>query len=462
MTGTSASSTITRRTALGLFAAAGVGYIALGPRRSSGSRDGNRIVVDYWEKWTGHEAAAMKKVVDAFNQSQGRILVNYLTMSGIDQKAKISIAGGDPPGVLGLWDRNVPFFVQCGALQPLENLAGQGITREYYAPALVPLLFTGSIQVCAPSTPSSVALYYNREIFREVGLDPDAPPETLEQFDQMIRQLTVLDDQGNVMRAGFLPSDPGWWSWCWGYFFGGSLYDQSTGVAHVDSSQNIRGYDWYQSFPKRWGLERMRRFQGALVDNPSPYRDFFSGRLATTLQGPWLPMFMEQDLGKDVFDYGACPFPVPADLRQPGSPYGPIESDVLIVPTGAPDPEASMEFIGFTQTPEMMELLNSGHAKPSPLAESSESFRKNHPNRAVMMHEAILRSPNGFTTPRIAEWDEFGDALGSAIDAIGNLRSDSATKPLQRVQVEVTEILRRAAARRRRRGQPDPWEGTGT
>ena len=65
--------TITRRAALGTFAAAGAGYVAFGPKRSSSRREGNRVVLDYWEKWTGHEAAAMKEVVEAFNQSQNAI-----------------------------------------------------------------------------------------------------------------------------------------------------------------------------------------------------------------------------------------------------------------------------------------------------------------------------------------------------------------------------------------------------
>ena len=98
------------------------------------------------------------------------------------------------------------------------------------------------------------------------------------------------------------------------------------------------------------------------------------------------------------------------------------------------------------------------HAKPTPLATSSEAFIKSHPNRAVKTHEAILRSHNAFTTPWMAGWDEFGAALGAGLDAIGNLRSPSATAPLEQVQTEVTEMLDRAAARRRRRGQPDPWE----
>ena len=48
--------------------------------------------------------------------------------------------------------------------------------------------------------------------------------------------------------------------------------------------------------------------------------------------------------------------------------------------------------------------------------------------------------------------------LARGVDTIGTLRSNSATEPLEKVQVEVTAILDRAAARRERRGQPDPWE----
>ncbi|MDG1979403.1 MAG: extracellular solute-binding protein [Phycisphaerales bacterium] len=448
--------TISRRSALGLLAAGAAGYAAFGPERRRLRRDG-RIVLDYWEKWTSHEAAAMQTVVDRFNESQSGIFVNYLTMGGIDQKAKVAIAAGDPPDVLGLWNRNLPFFSQCGAIMPLDGLRDYGIDESTYAKAVGPLVFRGGRQLAAPSTPSSIALYYNKAIFREVGLDPDAPPRTIEAFDEAIDRLTILDDDGNVERAGFLPTDPGWWSWCWGGFFGGHLYDERTGLATVDSPPNIAGYDWFQSFPKRWGLDKLRRFQGAPIDNPSPYRNFFSGRLATTIQGPWLPKFMDMELGPGVFDYGACPFPVPAALAdQP--PYGPIEADILVIPTGARNPEASLEFIAFTQRPENIETLCAGHAKPSPLAVSSEGFIRDHPNTAVAVHEEILQSPNAYTTPWITGWAEFGMALGAGLDQIWNLKSPSAAGPLGEVQAEAEEILQREHERRQRRNQPDPWE----
>lgn len=448
--------TITRRTALGLLAAGAGAYAAFGPERRR-LENGGRVVLDYWEKWTGHEAAGMKIVVDRFNESQNGIFVNYLTMGGIDQKAKVAIAAGDPPDVLGLWSRNLPFFSQCGAVMLLDDLKTYGITESSYAKAIGPLVFRGGHQLAAPSTPSSIALYYNRTIFTEVGLDPDKPPRTITEFDEAIQELSILDSDGNVERAGFLPTDPGWWAWCWGGFFGGHLYDEKTGKATVDSPPNIAGYDWFQSFPKRWGIDKLRRFQGSPVDNPSPYRNFFSGRLATTIQGPWLPKFMDQELGPGNFDYGACPFPVINQLADQ-APYGPIEADILVIPTGAKNPEASLEFIAFTQRPENMEALCSAHAKPSPLAVSGAEFIRSHPNRAVQVHEEILQSPNAFTTPWITSWDEFGMALGAGLDQIWNLKSDSAVGPLREVQIEATEILAREADRRRRRGQPNPWE----
>ncbi|MCP4497017.1 MAG: hypothetical protein GY825_09585, partial [Phycisphaeraceae bacterium] len=47
--------TISRRSARGLLAAGAAGYAAFGPERRRLRRDG-RIVLDYWEKWTSHEA----------------------------------------------------------------------------------------------------------------------------------------------------------------------------------------------------------------------------------------------------------------------------------------------------------------------------------------------------------------------------------------------------------------------
>src|SRR5512140_541718 len=113
---------LNRRIALGVIAAAGAGFALFGPRAGKERSDG-RLVLDYWEKWTGHEGRAMQKVVADFNASQKRLVVRYFATAGIDEKAQISIAGGAPPDILGLWNYNVPAFAESGAITPLDDLA---------------------------------------------------------------------------------------------------------------------------------------------------------------------------------------------------------------------------------------------------------------------------------------------------------------------------------------------------
>src|SRR5262245_13813131 len=96
---------IARRSALGLMATGGAAFALFGPRGAKEAGAG-RVVLDYWEKWTGHEGRAMQRVVDDFNDTQDRIFVRYLVTAGIDQKTLNAVAGGDPPDIVGLWNYN--------------------------------------------------------------------------------------------------------------------------------------------------------------------------------------------------------------------------------------------------------------------------------------------------------------------------------------------------------------------
>ena len=66
--------------------------------RGERANDG-KIHVTYWEKWVSFEGVAMQQVVDAFNRSQDRIVVDYYPVSQVDQKTLVATAGGDPPDV---------------------------------------------------------------------------------------------------------------------------------------------------------------------------------------------------------------------------------------------------------------------------------------------------------------------------------------------------------------------------
>lgn len=55
---------------------------------------------------------------------------------------------------------------------------------------------------------STIIMYYNKDAFREVGLDPEAPPTTWEELEAYATKLVKKDEAGNVTRYGIqIPSD---------------------------------------------------------------------------------------------------------------------------------------------------------------------------------------------------------------------------------------------------------------
>ncbi len=410
---------LSRRAALGVFAAAGIGYACFGPRAGRERTDG-RLVLDYWEKWTGIEGKAMQKIVREFNDSQDRLYVRYFATAGIDEKAQIAIAGGAPPDVVGLWNYSVPAFAAADAILPLDDLGRPyGVRPEMYAAGVRQVTTYKGRMLAAVNTGGVLALYYNKAQFREAGLNPERPPRTIPEFDAAAKTLLVRKGD-RIERMGFHHREPGWWSFVWGNHFGGSLYDEGANRSTADSPENIAGYDWVQSFPREYGLGAVNEFRSSFGNYDSPLNAFISGRLSMVVQGPWLANMI--NLHRPDLEYGVAPFPVAESLYEPDRPIGLIDTDVLVIPRGALHPEASMEFIAYTQQQRVVEELSTVHCKGSPLAASSEAFVRDHPNRGIAVFEAIARSPRAFRVPPTPCWAQMKDEMDRALDRVWNLQ----------------------------------------
>ena len=186
----------------------------------------NDVIIQYWEKWTGVEQVAIQEIVDDFNSSVGKekhIYVVLVSMSNIDQKTLIATAAGVPPDVAGLWDPDVVQYGTLGALEPLEDMAAaHGITEGYYKPIYWTGCHYNGHLYSLVSTPAAIALIYNKRIFHEnaskllaAGLNPDQPPQTLQELDRYADVLNTFrigpDGKKHLDRAGYLPMLPGWY-----------------------------------------------------------------------------------------------------------------------------------------------------------------------------------------------------------------------------------------------------------
>lgn len=410
-----------------------------------------RIVVTYWEKWTNFEADAMRAVVDDFNRSQDRIFVKYLSVSGIREKTILSIAAKNPPDLAGVDATSVPQYAFNRAAMPLDDVIGEaGIRPEAYIPVFWEMCRYRGRLWALPTTPATTALHLNRKLLRESGWNPDQPPRTIEELDEMDRTVNRLS-AGKLTRSGFLPSEPDWWPWCWPYFFGGGLWD-GDGKITTDRPENVRAYTWVASYAKRYGIDNIQGFKQGFGSFDSPQNSFIDGKVASVHQGVWMANFITK-YAPD-FEWMAAPFPHPAD-RPDLANSAIVDLDVIIIPRGARHPKEAMEFLSYLQSQPAMEKLCLGQKKDSPLLATSPEFYAQHANPYIRLFRELSLGPNTFSVPKTPLWPEYSANLQQAVDQM-NSGAKTPAQALADVRVRMQprlDQIRRVEELREARGE---------
>lgn len=409
-------------------------------RREETISDG-RIILDYWEKWTGFEREAMERIVEDYNASQDRVFVRFISTSQIDRKLLLATAGGTPPDIAGFWSHSVVNYAEKGALFPLDRLmARDGLSIEDYIPSVIETCRHRGFTWGLPSTPATVGLHYNKKMLAEAGFD--RPPETLEEMEAYCRALTKTDENGRYLQMGFLPTDPGWWGPMFPFFFGLPIVSEDGLTLLCDTPEIVEVYEWFQSFSKDYETPRVRSFEAAFRGEfASSSNSFMSNRVAMKLQGVWMANFIK--MFAPEMEWGAAPFP---KVRPDMDPATVVESDILVIPRGARHVEEAWEFIKFVQQRQNMEKLCLGQQKFSPLREVSEQFYAEHANPEIRLFRELAESPNARGIPRIPIWAEYRDEMAVALDRIW-VNGEEPAVALRRVKERIQPKLDRANAR---------------
>jgi len=408
-----------------------------------------KLRVTYWEVWTGFEGEAIKRIVDRFNANQGRVFVDLTTVSQIDRKALIAIAGGDPPDLLGLWSGVLAQFAEKRALTCLDPFIDRaGMDRSAFIDVFIEINSYRGKVYALPTTPATTALHWNKALFEEAGLDPDVPPRTLDDLDRMAEQLTKFDENGNLVQLGFTPAVPAAWPWAWGAWFGAVLWDADAGIT-FDTAANLQAYKWIESYSDKYGADKLRTFQSGFGNFSSPQNPFLSGKLAMVMQGVWMHNFIDR-YAPDM-RWGAAPFP----SAVPGLENVSIaESNSICIPAGTRHPDEAFEFIQFLCSQEGLEMLNMGQRKFSPLKQVSPEFVQTHPNPHIGLFIDLARSPNVCFAPQTSVWYEYLDEIGPAFDLVrfGKVLPEEI---LPRVQQRASAKWQRQKRRMARRAEAE-------
>lgn len=374
----------------------------------------DRVTVIYWEKWTGSEGQEMRKVVDAYNRSQNKIFVRYLSISGVDTKTMLATAGGNPPDVAGIWLDQLYEFSDAHAIIDLSPMAkAAGLNSDHYIKNYWDALTYRGGLWGLPSTPASIALVVRPDLMPPDANTPETFPKTIEGLDKLVDRISKKKENGDIQMAGFLPSNPGWWNWAWGIYFGGKLVDGDR--LTLDSPENVRAFHWVESYAKRFGSKEVQSFQSGFGNFASPEDPFMDGKVATEQNGVWKGNYI--NVYHPELKWFAVPFPYPAD-RPDLADHSNLSQDVLTIPRGAKHPKEAFEFIQYVQRQDVMEGLCIGHGKNSPLQKVSEHFFTTHPNKFIRLFDRLARSPKAFSPPQIGILPQLQNEMNVAFQEV--------------------------------------------
>jgi len=131
-------------------------------------------------------------------------------------KALTALKSGEPPVTAILLSTDMFTLIDEDAIVPFEELAPGAQDQAWiqsFFPSFMKNSQTGGKTWGIPFQRSTVVLYWNKEAFKEAGLEPSRPPATWAEQLEYAKKLTRRDATGHVARWGLQVPSSGFPYW---------------------------------------------------------------------------------------------------------------------------------------------------------------------------------------------------------------------------------------------------------
>lgn len=165
------------------------------------------VRIELWH-WWGDQAEEFDKLLERFHAAYPDIQVEAVSLpfSDRESKALLALLTDTGPDVLMATRSEVIRFADRGLIVPIEPYIDKaGIDLGDFYPGEVEAFRWNGVLWTLPMPTvggNESLVYYNRDLLGEVGLNPDALPETWKDLEELARRVNRTD--GNVItRLGF-------------------------------------------------------------------------------------------------------------------------------------------------------------------------------------------------------------------------------------------------------------------
>lgn len=307
------------------------------------------VEIEYWQYTFKQRVEAIDELIAQFQKANPGITVKHVNVPYDNYRTRIAAAipAGEGPDVAQLFYGWLTDYIKGGLLQPLpEDLFNTATIDHDFFPFVQGMKVNGRYYAL-PTAVRTLALFWNRKVFQDAGLDPARPPQTLAELVDTARKTTKRDAQGNLLTAGIAldmtGQDAQWIREVLIREFGGAPYSDDARKVLYNSPAGVAAVQWYSDLITKEKVSEL----GFMTDGVTAFR---SGHAAMTIDGSFRLSAFDDQKG---LDYGVTELPAYNGKRANFASYW---ANGITAKAKGEKLAAAAKFLAFITTPAAMQL----------------------------------------------------------------------------------------------------------
>ena len=315
------------------------------------------IELTYW--WGNEYEPALDfthQVIERFSVAYPHVTVEPVAGQNCDTFVTAA-AAGTPPDLFHTWDcvERMGNWATRGLIIPVDDfIESSDFPVDDYFPGIMDTCRMDGKTWGMVDTAGVFLLWMRPAMFEQIGQPGDAAPADTDEMWEWARELTKVDEAGDITQLGMrLPN------WTWEYFtwianFGGILWDPTANEPTPEHPGVLAALADLVAQVEIYGVDTLERWSAGMGAQEGAQNPWLAGQMAMQISGDWtgqaiFDFFPDWEFG---VDYSAVAPPPAPESKRHGDSAVAWWSWPWVIPSGAQHPEWSWELLRYYLSPE--------------------------------------------------------------------------------------------------------------
>lgn len=320
--------------------------------------------------------AVLQKLADQFNAShEDKVIVTQITAEQMVTKLGASIAAGAPPDGAVLDLIYVPTFAATDSLEDMTSFIDSLPYAAALSPSHIRLGTYEGKKYAVPMLPDASAIAYNKDLFKQAGLDPETGPASLKEIVEDAKKIRALG--GDTYGFFFVASSGSWQVYTFTphvWAAGADVLSEDGRTATVDTPQMREVLSLYNQMWKDGSIHPTSRSG----NGSDAVAAFASGKVGILMTGSYIVNLLTSQY-PDV-NFGMVPISGP-DGGQ--SSFAGGDELTLIKGISESKKKVAQDFINFFMEPAQQVFITAEAGMPPRTDVAAEAYAKFDPRNLI-------------------------------------------------------------------------------